>query len=75
MAEKILLKARDKINCPFLMVVDETGNGHLWCPNGSFYKHDIIGHFGGWALKPCFACSLSKPAFDPFDIKGLTGGL
>ena len=74
MAEKILLKARNKIDCPFLMVVDEAGNSHLWCPNGSFRKGDIIGHFGGWALKPCFGCSLSKPAFDPFGIRGKMGG-
>lgn len=74
MAEKILIKARDKIKCPFLMVVDVVGNCHLWCPNGTFRKTDIIGHFGGWALEPCLDCSLSRPAFDPFGINNNNGG-
>jgi len=74
MAERILFKAKEKIKCPFLNVVEDDKGGYLWCPNGRFGKKDIIGHFAGWSLKPCFKCSLSKPAFDPFGIKDRRGG-
>jgi hypothetical protein len=63
MADTILLKAKTRIECPFLMVVDDP-IPYLWCPNGHFYKKDIISHFLGWALEPCLECSLSGPAMD-----------
>lgn len=63
MPENILLKAKTKISCPFLMVVDDP-IPYLWCPNGRFYRKDIVSCFLGWALEPCFECSLSGPSLD-----------
>jgi len=66
--DRAILIVYHSTGCPLLKMIDDGRGGRLFCPRGSFTKYDIKSHTGGWFLKPCDDCTISRPLSD-FEIE------